>query len=178
IMAIGFAVLVNNILRTKSIFGKVGAGVLMVMLLLESVLAVNTELVYSVKTTSGEYQPGGFKEGVPLLKELQGKYDQIIIDSPQAQSYIFFLFYQQFPPELFQSYASLRPDGNIHGNLDFDFWKYKFRKFDWPKDKNLRNTIFWTSSEVVDDEILREPGTHIYKINNALYQASTIITRE
>ena len=127
----------------------------------------------------GEYQPGGFKEGVSTLAKLQNNYEQIIIDSPHAQSYIFFLFYQSFDPKIVQSYADKRPAPGVEGNLNFDFWKYKFEKFDWPRQQNMSNTLFWVTSEVNKDEIKRVSGADLIWIPNAVREkATTIITKE
>lgn len=143
------------------------------------VFVVNNELVYNSWETHGEYQPGGFKEGVPILAKIQGKYQRVIIDSPHAQSYIFLLFYQSFPPQIIQKYANQRPAPGTEGNLNFNFEKYIFRAFDWPKDKHLSNTIFWTSREVKPEEILREEKSDIILIKNVINNtAATIITKE
>jgi len=150
------------------------------LLLVSRVFIINNELVYSSWETHGQYQPGGFKDGVPILsKLLQENYQRVIVDTPHAQSYIFFLFYQAFPPEIIQKYANQRPKPGIEGNLNFNFEKYIFRKFDWPKDKNLRQTIFWTSSLIKPEEILRGKNTAIIKIKNVIGNtAVNIITKK
>lgn len=140
---------------------------------------INNELVFSPWENHGEFQPGGYKEGVPILASIQDDYEQVIIDTPHAQSYIFFLFYQQFPPEKIQKYAQIRPRPGIEGDLTFDFYKYKFRYVDWPKDKNLHNTIFWGTSLLKRDEILAEDNTDIIQINNVVGNtAALIITKK
>lgn len=127
---------------------------------------INNELVYNMWVNNGEYQPGGFKEGVPILAKLQDDYDKVIIDTPHAQSYIFFLFYQRYPPEKFQQYAYLRPAPGVEGNLNFDFDKYEFADFNWLKDKQRKRTIFWTSDEVKEEEIAAEPRARLIKVGN------------
>ncbi|MDD2482714.1 MAG: hypothetical protein PHE32_02550 [Candidatus Shapirobacteria bacterium] len=137
------------------------------------------EYGYSVALNHGEYQPGGFKEGIPLLMKLQDNYDEIIIDSPHAQSYIFFLFYQSLDPKIVQAYADKRPKPGIEGNLNFDFYKYKFKKYDWPEQKNSSKILIWTSSEVKEEEIKNTPGANLFWIQNARYKKVTaIITKE
>lgn len=147
--------------------------------ILSLIFVINNEYRYAVWGNHGEYQPGGFKQGVATLKNLQDNYDQVIIDSPHAQSYIFFLFYQSFPPEIVQQYADMRPKPGIEGNLNFDFYKYKFRKFDWPKDKELTRTLFWTSSEVKVDEIKSTPGADVIQFENAVkYTGASLIIKQ
>ncbi|MFA6518445.1 MAG: glycosyltransferase family 39 protein [Candidatus Shapirobacteria bacterium] len=141
------------------------------------VFNVNNELRYSPYLNYGEYQPGGFKEGMPYFAGLIKDYHHVIIDSPHAQNYIFFLFYGQIKPELVQSYAYLRPKPGIEGNLNFNFNKYEFRKVDWPVDSKLTNTLFWTRPDITDEEILRVDGAKIeMKVSNILYETAKIIT--
>ena len=139
---------------------------------------INNELLYSPYENNGEYQPGGYKEGMPYLKSIQDNYEKVIIDSPHAQTYIFLLFYQQFDPATIQSYAGIRPKPGVLGNLNFDFGKYEFRKVDWPVDKNLRKTVFWTSSDIPISEVESVPGAKIKIIKNVLYNTASIITVE
>jgi hypothetical protein len=140
---------------------------------------VINEYGYSVALNHGEYQPGGFKEGVKVLAKLQDNYDQVIIDSPHAQSYIFFCFYQSLDPKMVQSYANKRPAPGIEGNLNFDFYKYKFTNYDWPVQKNYNKTIIWTSDEVKEEEIKNTPGANLIWISNAVNKKATaIITKE
>lgn len=158
---------------------KIILGVLCCFLLVSSVFIINNEFNYNVWENHGEYQPGGFKEGVPLLKSIQDKYDEVLIDSPHAQSYIFFLFYQQFPPEIIQKYANIRPKPGIEGNLNFDFYKYKFGKFDWPAQRNDHKKIFWVTSEVIENEIKETLGANLIYIPNAVdKKAIKLITKE
>lgn len=153
--------------------------VITLLLIVQVVFAVNNEWKYSVWDTNGEFQPGGFKEGADLMKVFVNKYDKVYIDSPQAQSYIFFMYYLAYPPQIIQNYAGIRPPVGTDGNLNFNFDKFVFKKFDWPKDRDLNNFVYWTSSEVIDSEIDNTPGARMYKIfNNLNEQKSTIITKE
>lgn len=162
----------------KSIYKWVGVFVAGLWVL-QIIFVINNELGYSNVEIHGEYQPGGFKEGIPLLEKLQKNYDQILIDSPHAQSYIFFLFYQAYPPEEIQKYASIRPQPGIGGDLSFDFDKYIFTKYDWPNQKDYKKTLWWVIGEVKESEIYRETGTNIYRIGNAVRDhEATIITKD
>jgi len=174
IVALGILEIVKN-LRTKKIILVLGSFVLLVTI----VFTVNNELIYSSFENHGEYQPGGFKEGMPYLKSIQDNYDQVIIDSPHAQNFIFLFFYQALDPNLIQKYADIRPKPGSEGNLDFNFDKFVFRKIDWPKDQVLKKTVFWTSPNITDAEVERVPGAKIrLKVNNVLYHTADIITTE
>lgn len=161
------------------ILKKVILGFSVVVLLVTIVFTINNELLYSAFENHGEYQPGGFKEGMAYLKSIQGDYDQVIIDSSHAQNFIFLFFYEPVDPALVQKYADIRPRPGSSGNLDFNFDKFVFRKIDWPKDRDLKRTVFWTAADVTDEEILRVPGAKIRKVvNNVLYKTAKIVTTE
>jgi len=149
------------------------------IILVTIVFTINNELLYSAFENHGEYQPGGFKEGMPYLKSIQDNYNQVIIDSPHSQNFVFLFFYEAMDPGLVQKYADIRPKPGIEGNLDFNFDKFVFRKIDWPKDRDLKKTVFWTKSSVTDQEVEVVPGAKIrMKVNNVLYHTADIITTE
>lgn len=153
----------------------IAAGLLGVSL----IFYINNELVYGVWENNGEFQPGGFKQGAPILMSMAPNFDKVVIDSPHAQSYILFLFYSSYPPEIIQQYAASRPAPGVEGNLNFSFQNFEFRRFSWPEDKSLNNTLFWVSSEVKEDEINAVAGTDIIWVNNPLdYRAAAIISKK
>lgn len=149
------------------------------VMLMTIVFTIDNELLYSAFENYGEYQPGGFKEGMPYLKSIQDNYDQVVIDSPHSQNFVYLFFYQSMDPRLVQKYAGIRPIPGTEGNLDFNFDKFVFRKIDWPKDKVLKNTVFWTKSSVTDQEVAAVSGAKIrMKVTNVLYPTAEIITTE
>lgn len=174
VIAIGIYELVK-ILRFNKIFLIIGG----LILIITVIFTVNNELLYSSFENHGEYQPGGFKEGMPYLKSIQDNYDQVIIDSPHSQNFIFLFFYEALDPNLVQKYSNIRPKPGTEGNLDFNFDKFVFRKIDWPKDQTLKKTVFWTSPDITDVEVERVPGAKIrLKVSNVLYHTADIITTE
>lgn len=158
---------------------KILLGIFGFLLLVTSIFVINNEFNFNVWENHGEYQPGGFKKGMPILKSIQDKYDKVLIDSPHAQSYIFFLFYQSFPPEIVQKYSEARPKPGVDGNLNFNFYKYEFGKFNWPSQKNNHKEIFWATGEVKENEIYETPGANLIYIPNAVDpKAIKLITKE
>ncbi len=154
-------------------------GLIGVIMLVTIIFTINNELKYSAFENNGEYQPGGYKEGMPYFASISDKYSKVIIDTPHAQGFIFFLFYTKFDPTTLHKYADLRPKPGVEGNLNFDFDKYIFRRVDWPSDYKLKNTLFWTRTDITDEEVNRVPGAKIQKrIWNALYETASIITIE
>lgn len=163
----------NRLVRT-AIFTAIG-GVFLVTI----VFTINNELLYGAYENHGEYQPGGYKEGMSYLKSIQDNYDWVIIDTPHAQPFVFLMFYEKMDPTFVQQFANIRPKPGITGNLTFNFGKFVFRKFDWPKDKYLKRTVFWTGADINDNEINTVSGAKIrMKVNNALYHTADIITME
>jgi len=164
----------------KSRLSKVVLGVVVgIVLVTTIVFTINNELLYSAYENHGEYQPGGYKEGMMYLKSIQGDYDQIIIDTPHAQSFIFLFFYQAIDPNYIHQFASIRPKPGTGGNLTFNFGKFVFRKIDWPRDRDLKKTVFWGPSTITKEEVERVKGAKLRMIvPNALYDTAVIITTE
>ncbi|HRN69577.1 MAG TPA: hypothetical protein PLS49_00175 [Candidatus Woesebacteria bacterium] len=81
-----------------------------------------------------EYWQYGYKEAVSYAANNYEKYERIIVSSevPLDQSYIFFLYYLQFPPHEYQT-----TQGENHS-----FGKFEFRPIEWKTDSTLSNTLF------------------------------------
>src|SRR5258706_3244867 len=124
------------------------------------------EFNYGAWNTSGEFQPGGFKEGVPILISLKSGYKTIYLDTNQAQSYEIFWFYMKYPPKNIQKIAYRRNVPGIEGPPSINFDNFVYKKFDWPNDKYKSDFIYWTTSEVKEDEIKSIKGAKLYKILN------------
>ena len=105
---------------------------------------------------SGNWQPG-FRETVPSVIKYSHDYKTVVIETPHAQPYIFYLFYGKYDPVTYQN--ELDPVKIGTPRKVYDFGKYVFRKIDWPKDKASQNTLF-----VGNDENL--PNLDIYKDKN------------
>jgi len=144
----------------------------------QSIFVINNELVYANYENQGEYQPGGFKEGTPIISSLIDKYQKIIVDTPHAQGYIFFLFYQMMDPEIIQSIAKNRTYGMDNGNSEIKFGKYEFRKIDWPKDRDLSNTILWMPATTPQEAIDNRPGAKAIFLKGPTikYNSAMIVT--
>lgn len=125
---------------------------------------VLNEFNYGAKDTNGEFQPGGYKEGVTFLMALKDKYQTVYIDSGHAQNYTMFWFYMKYPPENIQKIAPRRNLPGIEGPPTIDFDNFVYKKFDWPNDKHKKSFIYWTSSEVKDEEINLTPGAKLYRV--------------
>ena len=100
--------------------------------------------VYLPTRDPGNWQPG-FRETVPTVMELAKDYEQVIIETPHAQPYIFFLMYGKYPPGKYLAEVDFDYIGTPRKR--YDFGKFKFRKIYWPDDRSLENTLFVGSWE-------------------------------
>jgi len=76
----------------------------------------------------------GYKDAVAHVGELEGNYKKIIVSNTgnMDQSYIFFLFYKQYSPALYQ-----QSEAENHS-----FGKFIFRPFDWKKNPPESNVLY------------------------------------
>lgn len=110
----------------------------------------------------GDWQPG-FKESIPVIASLWDNYDQVIIESPQAQPYIFTLFYSAYSPSKYLREADFSKISQSPRNY-YDFGKVKFRRIYWPRDRNLGKTLFMgTTSSLPEADIKSTPGAKLVK---------------
>lgn len=83
----------------------------------------------------------GYEEAIFDIKKIEDKYDKIIVSNKPHldQSYMFFLFYLQYPPQLYQEEAK-----NVSGGFreDHRFGKYEFRTIDWNNERKDGRTLY------------------------------------
>ncbi len=150
-----------------------------VFVLWQLAFVVNSEYVYSIWENNGEFQPGGYRQGLKIIMPILNNYDRVIIDSPQAQNYIFMLFYLRYNPFYIQKLANYRElIGSKDGNLDFDFGKFEFRKINYVEDKYLRKTILWMQDNTAREEIYSVPYSTLYYLPSAIskYNSGMLVT--
>jgi len=143
------------------------------------VFNLSNELGYSAWLNNGEFQPGGYKEGAPILKQLIDKYPKVYVDTPHAQSHIFFMFYLPIDPVIMQKVDRDYHLENGMSDRVFNFDKFVYKKFDWPIDKMKNNFIYWTSSEVKENEIIDTHGAKLFKVYDSFGRWTvSIITKD
>jgi hypothetical protein len=83
----------------------------------------------------------GYKEVIQSIKKNESKYSKIIVSNQPYldQSYIFFLFYLQYPPQLYQQQTE-----NISGgfNEKHAFGKYEFRPIHWADEQKNGKILY------------------------------------
>lgn len=123
----------------------------------------NNELVFSNYENYGEYQPGGFKEGIPIVADIMDNYDKVVVDSSQANPYIFFLFYLKYDPALYQDKNNVVEVRGEDGSIGYNFGKFEFRRINWAEDQHLKHTILWMKPGTTNNEIEAVEGARIAK---------------
>lgn len=82
----------------------------------------------------------GYEQIMPDVKNLENKYDKIVVTNkgPLDQSYMFFLFYLQYPP------AEYQHAGNITAGFRevIRFGKFEFRPIDWNKEEKSSRVLY------------------------------------
>lgn len=83
----------------------------------------------------------GYEEAVMYVKAQEDKFRKIVVanQTPLDQSYVFFLFYLQYPPQEYQKQWE-----NFSGTLDDTrmFGKYEFRPINWEAEKDAKDVLF------------------------------------
>jgi hypothetical protein len=80
----------------------------------------------------------GYKDIITFVTTNQNRYEYVVISDvvPMDQSYIFYLFYTKYDPNLFQKNANR---GTIDYSLKLD--KFTFKKIEWNKDSMQHSTL-------------------------------------
>ena len=83
----------------------------------------------------------GYEKIIPSVTKIEEKFSRIIVSNqpPMDQSYMFFLFYLKYPPELYQEETS-GSSGGFRENHEFG--KYEFRPIEWDKESKKSGTLF------------------------------------
>lgn len=83
----------------------------------------------------------GYKEAVAQVETIEKKYDKIIVSNKPHldQSYMFFLFYLQYPPARYQAQIKNASGGFAENHY---FGKYEFRTIEWEKERKDANILY------------------------------------
>jgi len=103
----------------------------------------STQVLLPIRDNGG-WQPG-FRETVPAVMTIFGKYQKVVVDTPHTQPHIFYLFYGKYPPQRYHQELDLEKIGTPRKL--YDFGEFNFRKINWEKDKDLPNTLFVGNDE-------------------------------
>jgi hypothetical protein len=146
--------LTNIFVIIPKAFKKISLVMFSLFILLSAFYVFDSINVYLPVRDGGNWQ-SEFKSIVPAVMKYTDKYDQVIIDTSQAQPYIFYLFYGKYDPAKYLSELDLDYIGTPRKH--FDFGKFHFRTINWDEDRKLKNTLFVGDQyQFSDIEILEE----------------------
>ncbi|HUV71847.1 MAG TPA: glycosyltransferase family 39 protein [Clostridia bacterium] len=89
----------------------------------------------------------GYKQLVEYVSPLKDKYEKIVIDTSYQGPYLFFLFYEKYPPALYQPQAQLVKKDEFSLGEGKGYDNYEFRDIYWPVDRGAKHTLFAGSPE-------------------------------
>lgn len=91
--------------------------------------------------TSVDWQYG-YKQAVAKVSSIEKQYEKIVVTNkpPLDQSYMFFLFYLQYPPEKYQLENVQNLSGGFRENHVFG--KYEFRPVEWESEKRTGEILY------------------------------------
>lgn len=83
----------------------------------------------------------GYEKTTAEIQKYADSYKKIVVSNqaPMDQSYMFFLFYLKYPPQIYQKQSTHASGGFRENHI---FGKYEFRPIDWIKDQKMENTLF------------------------------------
>lgn len=83
----------------------------------------------------------GYKEVVSEVEKIGAKYDKVIVvNKPYMdQSYMFFLFYLKYPPDIYQKEAKEAAGGFKENHK---YGKFEFRPIDWNREEKNSKILF------------------------------------
>ena len=84
----------------------------------------------------------GYKQLVEFVSPIKGQYAKIVIDTSYQGPYIFFLFYEKYPPLRYQQQAKLVGVEGLALGEGVGYDNYSFRPIFWPGDRGAKKTLF------------------------------------
>lgn len=137
---------IDKLIKKRKLLTIVLAGALV----LETVQTTNAAWMSLPAYQDGDYQ-AGVEAMVEEVMKVEDKYDRIVIDSPQAQTYIFFLFYSKFDPAEEQRLSSQLSEEELKEHTRLG--KFEFRQTAWLSDSQEPGLIVTNSINVSDEKI-------------------------
>lgn len=130
--------------RTKKYLVKGIIYTFFLLFFLFNVLYYLNQYFVQQKYYSSEEWQYGYKEAVDYVSHIENKYDKIIIsrDTPLDQSYMFFLFYLKYPPELYQKQYKNFTAASGAFDDNHNFGKFQFSQLRNEKGQNKAGVLY------------------------------------
>ncbi|OGM28698.1 hypothetical protein A3D84_05565 [Candidatus Woesebacteria bacterium RIFCSPHIGHO2_02_FULL_42_20] len=112
----------------------------------------------------------GYEEVVTATQKYKGSFNKIIIDTSYQGPYIFYLFYEKYPPQKYQRQARLLGNRSDTLGEGGGYDNYEFRAIYWPEDRYLTKTLFIGPPERLPEKDIKSEESQIlekvYPYNN------------
>lgn len=122
---------------------------------------------YSYTPTAGAIGPSGWQYGYKQLVEyvspIKNDYTKVVVDTSYMGPYLYFLFYEQYSPKLYQPQAKLvRKEANEFGEGS-GYDNYEFRTIFWPNDRATKKYLFTGTPEEIHLEDIEDGEATLLK---------------
>ncbi len=119
---------------------------------------IQSYFIYTPIERAGWWQYG-YKQVVETVHDEQNRFDKVVVDVPAVYGnpYIFFLFYQQFDPNLYNKTVSRQDDLVNKVVAVYSFYKYQFRQIFWPQDRLVRHVLYVGTDESIPKKDITDP---------------------
>ncbi len=137
--AIGIISLFTLIKNKKFLF-KTGLVIIILCAVLNISYYADQYFVQTNYYTAIDWQYG-YQEAVPTVKAILPKYKKVIVSNQpyMDQSYMFFLFYLQYPPREYQIDSAMASGGFRENH---QFGKFEFRTINWNTEKKSSDILY------------------------------------
>lgn len=108
--------------------------ILYILLIIFNILYYLNQYFVQMDYFYSKYWQHGRKEEIAFVKSVEENYDKVVVSNKDFldQSYIFYLYYLQYPPRQYQNEYKIYSDGE---RTIRTFDKYEFREIDWGNEK-------------------------------------------
>ncbi len=127
-------------LKQKVVYRYTFISIFSILFLFNFVYFLNQYFIQLNYFNSSDWQYG-YEKVVSFVYPIQNRYREVVVSNvrPLDQSYMFFLFYLKYPPDIYQ-----KNGGTVSGGFAEDhkgFANYVFRNIDW-NNENKENKLF------------------------------------
>lgn len=105
----------------------------------------------------------GYKQLVEYISPIKNQYEKVVVDTTYQGPYIFFLFYEKYPPALYQPQAKLIQESPDSLGEGYGYDNYVFRPIFWPGDRGLSRTLFAGPPERLPKKDIEEGQARVIK---------------
>lgn len=135
--------------------------------LLSFILFIDAEFVHLPKVQVSQW--GNYKEVALQLKKLSANYSTVIVQQSYNQPYIYYLFYSQYNPALYQKVSSFKESGGHDVGLIERIDNIKFQELNWGEIYRAENAVLIVEADTVPKEKI-ESTPELGLINQIAYK--------